>query len=97
MNVENNIVQSIKIRPLIIDDYRIVLNWSQDDIFCSANGWENSRSAEELYQWWLNCVNNVSEDFIRMGIEFNEKIIGYTDLACIKGNTAELGIALTII
>jgi ribosomal-protein-alanine N-acetyltransferase len=94
MNVENNIVQSIKIRPLIIDDYRIVLNWSQDDIFCSANGWEKNRSAEELYQWWLHCVNNVSEDFIRMGIEFNEKIIGYADLACIKDNAAELGIAI---
>ncbi|WP_223067346.1 GNAT family N-acetyltransferase [Paenibacillus caui] len=94
MDVENNNLQSIKIRPLIINDYGIVLNWSKDDTFCSANGWDKHRSAAELYQWWLHCVNNAAEDFVRMGIEFNEKLVGYADLACIKGNTAELGIAI---
>lgn len=29
-----------------------------------------------------------------MGIVLNEKLIGYADLACIKDNTAELGIAI---
>lgn len=29
-----------------------------------------------------------------MGIEWNEKFIGYADLACIKDNIAELGIAI---
>lgn len=89
-----NIVESIKIRPIIIDDYKFVLNWSKDDDFCFANGWEQNRSEEELYQWWLHCVNNVSEDFIRMGIEYNEKLIGYADLAFIKDNNAEIGIAI---
>lgn len=42
----------------------------------------------------MNCINNAAEDFIRMGIEFNEKLIGYADLACIKDNSAELGIAI---
>jgi RimJ/RimL family protein N-acetyltransferase len=92
MKTKNNF--DIKIRPLTINDFKIVLNWSKDDNFCLANGWEKNRSEEELYQWWLYCVQNVSEDFIRMGIEFNEKLIGYTDLACIKDNTAEFGIAI---
>ncbi len=39
-------------------------------------------------------MNNTTEDFIRMGIEFNQKLIGYADLACIKDNSAELGIAI---
>lgn len=43
---------------------------------------------------WLNSVNNEAEDFIRIGIEFNEKLIGYADLACIKEHSAELGIAI---
>ncbi|BFH62931.1 GNAT family N-acetyltransferase [Paenibacillus azoreducens] len=90
----NNIPASIKLRQLTEDDYNDVLIWSKDDSFCSANGWEKNRSPSELYKWWLNCVNNMSEDFIRMGIEFNEKLIGYADLACIKGNSAELGIAI---
>lgn len=95
MNVnDETISQCIKIRPLTINDYETVLIWSMDHSFCSANGWERNRSSEEIYSWWLKCVNNVAEDFIRMGIEFNEKLIGYADLACIKDNTAELGIAI---
>lgn len=94
MNNKNNIPYTIKIRPLSIEDYRAVLNWSKDDAFCSANGWEKNRNEEELYRWWLHCISNKSEDFIRMGIELEERLVGYADLACIKDNTAELGIAI---
>ncbi|MEB2298587.1 GNAT family N-acetyltransferase [Lysinibacillus xylanilyticus] len=94
MNANKNLSQCIKIRPLTLNDYEIVLKWSKDDSFCSANGWELNGSPEELYRWWLNCVNNVAEDFIRMGISFNDKLVGYADLACIKDKTAELGIAI---
>lgn len=86
--------ESIALRPLRIDDYEVVLNWSKDDIFCSANGWELNRNEEELYKWWIHCVNNQAEDFIRMGIEFNGKLIGYADLANIEGHSAEIGIAI---
>lgn len=86
--------KSIKIRQITLDDYQSVLKWSKDDSFCLANGWEKNRSPEELYQWWHNCVHNAADDFIRMGIEWKEKLIGYADLACIKENTAELGIAI---
>lgn len=92
--IDKELSQDIKIRPLTIDDYEMVLKWSKDDSFCLANGWEVNRSPEELYKWWLNCVNNVAEDFIRMGIELNQKLIGYADLACIRDHTAELGIAI---
>lgn len=90
----NNISASIKLRQLSADDYNNVLIWGKDNYFCSANGWEKNRSPNELFKWWLNYVNNTTEDFIRMGIEFNEKLIGYADLACIKDNSAELGIAI---
>ncbi|MFC7686548.1 hypothetical protein ACFQU5_11425 [Ureibacillus sp. GCM10028918] len=62
--------------------------------FCEANGWENNRSKDELYSWWTRCVNNLSNKFIRLGIEYNGKLIGYGDLACIKENTTEIGIAI---
>ena len=94
MSIENNVIHTMKIRPLSIDDYRIVLNWSKDDTFCLANGWEKNRNEEELYRWWLHCIGIESEDFIRMGIELEERLVGYADLACIKDNTAELGIAI---
>jgi RimJ/RimL family protein N-acetyltransferase len=84
----------IKIRPLKIEDFEFVLNWSKDTNFCLANGWELNRDEKELYKWWINCVQNSSIDFLRLGIEFNNKLIGYADLACIKEYTAEFGIAI---
>lgn len=83
-----------KIRPLLITDYESVLNWSKDESFCLANGWEINKSPEELYKWWLQCVNNSAVDFIRMGIAYNEKLIGYVDLSYTNEATAELGIAI---
>ena len=77
-----------------MDDYQFVLNWSRNDLFCLANEWEINRSPEELYTWWLNCVNSENDSFIRMGIESNKKLVGYTDLSFIKDNTAELGVAI---
>ncbi|MGN7387132.1 GNAT family N-acetyltransferase [Sporosarcina sp. SAFN-015] len=88
------IKESVSLRPLRIADYEAVLNWSKDDLFCAANDWEKNRDEEELYQWWVRCVNIQAEDFIRLGIEFNGKLIGYADLANIEGNIAEIGIAI---
>lgn len=92
MNKE--IPKSLTIRPLSIDDFNIVLKWSKDDKFCSANGWENNRDETELFRWWSFCVNNNADDFIRMGIEYDGKLIGYADLANIEGDSAEIGIAI---
>jgi [ribosomal protein S5]-alanine N-acetyltransferase len=94
MKFKRSNVQNIIIRPITIDDFKYVLKWSKDDIFCSANDWEIIREEQELYKWWQYCVSNVSADFIRLGIELENKLIGYADLACIRDHTAELGIAI---
>jgi len=85
---------NIRISPLKMDDFHFVLNWSKDEVFCEANGWEPNRDEEELYKWWERCVNLTSDDFIRIGIEMNGCLIGYVDLACIQNKSAEIGIAI---
>lgn len=90
MNNDNN----INMRPLSMADYEQVLKWSKDEAFCHANQWEINRDPSEIYQWWLNCVNHTTENFVRMGITFKGMLIGYTDLANINNGTAELGIAI---
>lgn len=75
-------------------DFNAVLNWSKDKAFCSANGWDEDRSPEDLVNWWAKCVHTKIANFIRMGIELDSQIIGYADLASIKNNSAELGIAI---
>ncbi len=77
-----------------MEDYKFVSRWSEDEEFCKANGWESNKNERELYEWWLRCVNDDVEDFIRMGIEMEERMIGYVDLADIKNNSAEIGIAI---
>lgn len=94
MNFKVDFNDHIKIRPITEEDYVYVLKWSKNDKFCLANDWETNRNELELFKWWLHCVNDLPEDFIRMGIEMENKLIGYADLACIVGNTAELGIAI---
>ncbi|WP_059173985.1 GNAT family N-acetyltransferase [Bacillus sp. FJAT-27445] len=92
--METSNVESVKIRPLRIDDFKFALNWSRDEGFCLANGWEMNRNEEELYRWWLRCVKNEAKDFVRMGIECDGKLIGYADLAGIQDHSAELGVAI---
>ncbi len=94
MRLKEGSIHDLNIRPITIEDYEYVLSWSKDDQFCLANGWEKNREAEELYSWWLHCVNNMDDNFIRKGIEWNQKLIGYADLVLMDDETAELGIAI---
>lgn len=94
MNAKMEFSDLIKIRPITEEDFGCVLKWSKNDTFCLANDWEINRNEQELYNWWLHCVNDLPGDFIRMGIEVENKMIGYADLAFIKGSTAELGISI---
>lgn len=84
----------IKIRAITKDDFSFVRSWSEDEQFCLANGWELNRSEDELEAWWTTCVDQEREDFIRLGIDYENKLIGYVDLADIKENRAEIGIAI---
>ncbi|GIO28254.1 GNAT family N-acetyltransferase [Ornithinibacillus bavariensis] len=85
---------AIKIRPIKLEDYSSVLAWSKDEAFCLANDWDLNREPDEVYNWWQQCVHHKKDDFIRMGIELDQRLVGYADLACIVGDTAELGIAI---
>ncbi|AST93700.1 GNAT family N-acetyltransferase [Sutcliffiella cohnii] len=87
-------MKSIKLRQIAMDDFPDVHKWSKDATFCKANGWQLNQEDKELFQWWSNCVQNTSDTFLRMGIEYEAKLIGYVDVACIKENSAELGIAI---
>lgn len=84
----------INIRAIKLEDFETIVIWSKDEKFCEANDWQQNRDAEELYSWWVNCVTNPPNDFIRLGIEYQHQLVGYGDLARINGSTAELGIAI---
>ena len=85
---------SVNIRPLRLEDFDHVIKWSRDHTFCLANDWELNRNKDELFEWWQHCVEMASADIIRLGIERKNTLIGYVDLANIKGHVAEMGIAI---
>jgi len=37
-----------------------------------ANGWNVHVNEHELYHWWQQCVENISKNFIRLGIEMEK-------------------------
>lgn len=84
----------ISIRPITIDDFPAIVRWSMDDEFCLANGWDLNRDPDELYIWWRKCVEQQSSDFIRLGIDWKGRFIGYADLVLLDNNCAEFGIAI---
>ncbi|OWA37711.1 hypothetical protein B9G55_06595 [Saccharibacillus sp. O16] len=85
---------AVQIRDIHMSDYETVLAWSRDERFCSSNDWEHNRDEDEIYRWWSACVYQSPNDFVRKGIEYRHELIGYVDLAFIKDQTAELGIAI---
>lgn len=81
-------------RKLKLEDFNAVVDWSRDVHFCEANGWQKNRDHMEVFKWWERCVANQQKDMIRLGIEYKNRLIGYADLAEIKNNSAEIGIAI---
>ncbi|WP_202623314.1 GNAT family N-acetyltransferase [Alkalibacterium sp. MB6] len=82
------------LRPITLKDFETILIWSQNETFCRTNGWELDRDRNELYSWWEGLVEKLPNNLIRLGIERQGKLIGYTDLTVMSKKTAELGIAI---
>lgn len=91
MDINRN---EIYLRKLKLEDFNAVVDWSRDDRFCEANGWQKNRDHLELFKWWERCVTHQQKDMIRLGIEYKNRLIGYADLAELKKNSAEIGIAI---
>lgn len=87
-------MNDLKLRALQQADFPNVVEWSKDAEFCAASGWEIEREEEELAAWWEHCIHINNATFIRVGIEYQNKLIGYTDLAEIHNGQAEIGIAI---
>lgn len=85
---------SLTLRPLKLDDFPQVLLWNQDPLFCEVNEWPLNRDKVLLHNWWKQCVETNKSDFHRIGIEWNNRLIGYVDFADMTEHSAELGIAI---
>ncbi|QTD41786.1 GNAT family N-acetyltransferase [Sporosarcina sp. Te-1] len=91
---EQKVHEAVVLRQLSMEDLETVIEWSKDDIFCLANGWETGRERDELFRWWTRCVEERTDKFIRLGVEYGNVLVGYVDLLAMEEGSAELGIAI---
>jgi len=76
----------VHLRPLTTSDLPRVLEWSQDEAFCLANGWPVGLPAEQLQDWFVRLLNNPPADLVRKGIVITTPeqpegyLVGFVDL-----------------
>ncbi|WP_051195658.1 GNAT family N-acetyltransferase [Meiothermus rufus] len=76
----------VYLRPLALSDLPRVLEWSQDEAFCLANGWPLGLPAAQLQDWFVRLLNNPPADLIRRGIVVQSPehpeghLVGFVDL-----------------
>lgn len=85
---------TLTLRSLELTDFSQVLLWNDDALFCEVNEWPLRREETALHEWWKQCVENNRPEFHRIGIEWNDRLIGYIDFANMTEHSAELGIAI---
>lgn len=92
--MEKKTVHEVQLRALSITDFPEVRKWSLNPQFCAANEWPLYREESELRNWWQRCVEMDAPKFLRLGIDYRGRLIGYVDLAEQTETSAELGIAI---
>ncbi|KQR41131.1 GNAT family N-acetyltransferase [Deinococcus sp. Leaf326] len=85
---------ALTLRPLRSGDEVTAARWGQNRDFCLANGWTPGLSERVLCRHWLGVMAGVGPGFLRLGIEEEGRLIGYTDLADLTRLSGEFGIAL---
>jgi RimJ/RimL family protein N-acetyltransferase len=73
-----------------------MLGWTQDEEFCLANGWPLHQPLERWEETFLRMVNNPPVNLVRLGIEAEERLIGYTDLGEINPLEARAAFGIAI-
>ena len=86
----------ILLRPLTPADLGSLHEWNQDEAFCRAAGWTPGLIRRAVNASWKRLLAAPERDFLRLGIESDEQLVGYADLAGIDqtSGSAEFGIAV---
>jgi [ribosomal protein S5]-alanine N-acetyltransferase len=87
---------NVTLRALQLEDVESVITWALDQEFCEANDWAFPNDPERLQAHWTRLITEPRDDFKRLAIALETKIIGYADLALIdwEERRASFGIAI---
>ncbi|WP_310583326.1 GNAT family N-acetyltransferase, partial [Deinococcus sp.] len=87
---------NVFLRPVTPADFGSLHEWNQDETFCRAAGWTPGLIRRAVNASWKRLLAAPERDFLRLGIESDEQLVGYADLAGIDqtSGSAEFGIAV---
>ncbi|SMB91599.1 GNAT family N-acetyltransferase [Deinococcus hopiensis] len=84
----------ISLRPLRPGDEDAAVRWAADAEFCLASGWTPGLAPRVVRQHWARIIAGGEAGFVRLGVELEGRLIGYTDLGNLSRTAAEWGIGI---
>lgn len=85
---------AVSLRPLRPGNEEAAVRWAADPEFCLAAGWTVGLAPRKVREHWRRVAASVGPDFLRLGLELSERMVGYVDLAGLTCASGEFGIAL---
>jgi RimJ/RimL family protein N-acetyltransferase len=91
MDTGDPIAEGIRLRPLAVDDAAVLASWSRNDEFCRAADWSVGLPTSEHETFHRRIVEQPPDDLIRLGLEWQARLVGYVDLHGDEPERRELG------
>ncbi|GCE15209.1 GNAT family N-acetyltransferase [Tengunoibacter tsumagoiensis] len=76
-------LNTVTLRPLEFEDIPLLYTWDLDHELNMLSGWSPRRSRAAFQQIYEQRITNPSENMATFGIQFDERLIGFVQLALI--------------
>ena len=71
----------VAVRPMELEDIPLLYAWSKDLEIEHQSGWGPWMSRARFEQRYEEAVRQPSEDFVLLGVQYREALVGYVQLA----------------
>ncbi|MFD2609001.1 GNAT family N-acetyltransferase [Deinococcus taklimakanensis] len=85
---------TVCLRPLRPGDEHAAVRWAANPLFCRAADWAQGLSPRVVQRHWLGLIHAHQPDFLRLGVEWQGRMVGYVDLAHLSAHEGEFGIGI---
>ncbi|WP_019587060.1 GNAT family N-acetyltransferase [Deinococcus apachensis] len=84
----------VTLRPLRRGDEEAAVRWAADPEFCLAAGWTVGLAPRKVREHWQRVAASLGPNFLRLGVEWEGRLVGYVDLAGLTRTCGEFGIEI---
>ena len=84
----------VSLRALRPGDEDAAVRWAADPEFCLASGWTPGLAPRVVRGHWARIIAGSGAEFLRLGVELEGRLVGYTDLGHLSPTFGEWGIGI---